>query len=67
MEYNEVLDKLVDKILVLDLTKFKIKTVEMGCSYLVPVCRNGDEGWSEADGNVVRVHHVLITERKIEF
>ena len=42
---DEVLDKLVDQILELD---------------LVSLLRNRDQGWAEADGQVVRVHHVLV-------
>ena len=47
MEDDEVLDELVDEILVDD---------------LVPVSGDGHEGRSEADGQVVRIHHVLVTE-----
>ena len=48
VEDDEVLDKLVDQILELD---------------LVSLLRNRDQGWAEADGQVVGVHHVLVTEK----
>ena len=50
MENDEVFDELIDHVLVDD---------------LVPVRRNGDKGWSKADGKIVRVHHVLITRKKM--
>ncbi len=46
VEYDEVLDKLVDKILVLN---------------LVTVVRNGYKSRSKADSKIVWVHHVLVT------
>lgn len=50
MENDEVLDELIDHVLVDD---------------LVPVWRNGDKGWSKANGKIVRVHHILITRKKM--
>ena len=47
VEDDEVLDQLVDEVLVDD---------------LVPVRRDGHQGWSEADRQIVRIHHVLIAE-----
>ena len=41
-------------------TKCNVIAEIIGWSYLVPVCRNGHQGWSKADGDVVRVHHVFI-------
>jgi len=46
MEYDEILDKLIDKVLVLN---------------LVTVVWDGDQSWAEANGKIVWVHHVLIT------
>lgn len=43
---DDVLDELIDIALVL---------------HLVPVLRNGQQGGTKADGQVVRVHHILIT------
>ncbi len=44
---DEVLDQLVDESLILD---------------LVSLLWNGYQGWSEADGQVVGVHEVLVAE-----
>jgi len=45
MENDKVFDKLVDKILVLN---------------LVAIVWNGYQGGAETDGKIIRVHHVLI-------
>ena len=47
VEDDEVLDQLVDEVLVDD---------------LVPVRGDRHQGRSEADGQIVRIHHVLIAE-----
>ena len=46
MEDDEVLDELIDHVLVDD---------------LISVWRDGDQGGTKTDSQVVRVHHVLIT------
>lgn len=47
VEYDEVLDKLVDKILVLN---------------LVTEIWNGYQSRAKADGKIVRVHHILVAD-----
>lgn len=47
MEDDKVFYELVDQVLVL---------------HLVPLLRDGDKRRAKADGQVVRVHHVLVTE-----
>ena len=47
VEDDEVLDELVDQVLV---------------DHLVSVCWYGHQSWSEANGKIVWIHHVLITE-----
>lgn len=44
---DDVLDKLVNLILILD---------------LILVFRNGHQSWTKADSQVVRIHHVLVRE-----
>lgn len=46
-ERDDILDKLVNLILILD---------------LILVFRNGNQGRAEADSQVVRIHHVLVRE-----
>ena len=45
VENDEVLDEFVDQVLVDD---------------LVPVCGDGHQCWTETDGEVVGIHHVLV-------
>ena len=47
VEYDEVLDELIDHVLVVN---------------LISIWRDGDQGWTKTYGQVVRVHHVLIAK-----
>jgi hypothetical protein len=51
VEDDKVLDELVDEVLELD---------------LVPVCGDRDQCGSEADGQVVGVHHVLVAATELQ-